>query len=116
MNVRRIDSLIAEAWGGGVFPQILKIDAEGFDLEVLEGASKVIRKIHVLIVEAGITNRYFRNSLLEVLKKLDELGFDVIDVSTAVKNPTTSFDWNCDVTFVNRDIDELNSLFRWDGP
>jgi FkbM family methyltransferase len=116
INVRRIDSLIVEAWGEGVFPQLLKIDAEGFDLEVLEGASKVIRNIPVIIIEAGITNRFFRNSLLEVQKKLDELGFDLIDVSSAVKNPTTGFDWNCDATFVNRNFFGLNSLFRWDGP
>jgi FkbM family methyltransferase len=114
LNIHRIDTLVLKSWGQNVFPQVLKIDAEGFDLEILDGAKHVLPKVEILIVEAGLTNQYFNNNLLESLRKLDYLGFDVIDVSSTVNNPNTGLIWNCDITLVNRSFTKYGHLFQWE--
>ena len=114
LRVRSVDSMAVEAWGQGVFPEVLKIDAEGYDLQVVEGAEGILSQTQVVIIEAGLTNQYFENNLLEVIKKFDDLGFDVIDIATAVTNPNTGFAWNCDVTFVNRNFTKNLTLSLWD--
>lgn len=39
-----------------IYPNLLKIDVEGFELEVLKGASEVLELIHVIQFEFGGTN------------------------------------------------------------
>ncbi|MBK8614363.1 MAG: FkbM family methyltransferase [Flavobacteriales bacterium] len=48
-------------------PDIIKIDAEGLDLEVLEGASDFFGRTEVFMVEAAIVNKAFKNSVLEMV-------------------------------------------------
>jgi FkbM family methyltransferase len=64
----------------GVYPDVLKIDAEGADLLVLEGAKNNLGKIEIIVIEAGVCCADFPNSLESVLSKMNACGYDLIGI------------------------------------
>jgi FkbM family methyltransferase len=62
-------------------PDMVKIDAEGFDLKVLAGASNLFGKTDIFLVEAMICGRY-ENTLAEVMKFMKDAGYHLIDMTT----------------------------------
>jgi FkbM family methyltransferase len=83
-------------------PSILKIDAEGFDIEVLEGAKKLIKNAEIIMIEVGVVNKIFKNSALNVMKYLDEAGFrffDITDLNRPFENRAL---WLCEFVFIKK--------------
>lgn len=83
-------------------PDIIKIDAEGLDLEVLEGATNCLDKCEVVLVEAGVVNDNFENSLLKVVTFMDERGyslFEITDLNRPFKNQVL---WLVELAFVKK--------------
>jgi FkbM family methyltransferase len=68
------------------FPNILKIDAEGFDLEVLKGAISFLPKVDIIFIEVGIVNKSIENSAFEVMSFLNTHDFRLFDI-TALNRP-----------------------------
>ena len=64
----------------GVYPDVLKIDAEGADLLVLEGAKNNLGKIEIIVIEAGVCCSDFPNSLESVLSKMNAYGYELIGI------------------------------------
>jgi FkbM family methyltransferase len=62
-------------------PDIIKIDAEGLDLEVLKGASNYFGKTEIFMVEAGVFITEFDNSFLKIINFMDEKGYRLFDIS-----------------------------------
>lgn len=62
-------------------PDIIKIDAEGLDLEVLKGASNYFGKTEIFMVEAGVFMTEFDNSFLKMINFMDEKGYRLFDIS-----------------------------------
>jgi FkbM family methyltransferase len=70
--VRRLDGLI----DGFARPALLKIDTQGFELEVVEGAQGILDKIDVIILETSFHPfRHGAPEACEVFAKMAELGF-----------------------------------------
>jgi FkbM family methyltransferase len=84
-------------------PDLLKIDAEGLDLEVLEGAKKsIIEKTEVILVEVGVVNKDIKNSSLQVLKTMDELGFCLFDITDLNRPFSNKVLWLCEFAFIKK--------------
>ena len=81
-------------------PDVLKIDAEGWDIEVVRGAEKVIGHCDVVLIEAGVLNKRFTNTALEVMKEMDNRGFKLFDITDLNRTPTTGALWNVELAFV----------------
>jgi FkbM family methyltransferase len=113
VRVRRVENLVTETWGAEVFPQIVKLDCEGWDLEVLEGLGELLSRVEIVFLEAGLTNRYFRNNVGLVTTELENKGFRLFDIATAAINPSTGFTWNSELAFVNSRIKKYDSIFKW---
>jgi hypothetical protein len=55
------------------FPDLVKIDAEGFDLRVLAGASELVVKTDIFLLEAAIWPCGFENTLGNVIQTMAHL-------------------------------------------
>jgi FkbM family methyltransferase len=62
---------------------LLKVDVQGFELEVLRGAGRVLPRIRWLLVEVSFVELYQGQPLAaDVMDHVSELGFRLIDTST----------------------------------
>ena len=72
----------------GLQPQeiMLKLDVQGFEAEVLKGASQSLSKIPLCFLEVSITPLYEGEiSFLPILLELSKFGHEVIDVFRGIK-------------------------------
>ena len=77
--VRRLDDLMQPEWLG---PYALKIDTQGFELEVLRGASAVLAQTAVLTVELSLAHLYSGGArVADVFALLEGQGFRAIAIT-----------------------------------
>jgi FkbM family methyltransferase len=78
VSVRRLDDIVSDLKGvtdGNVY---LKVDTQGFDLEVLKGAQHLLPRISALQFELAIQRIYQGlPSYLETLETVNRMGFDL---------------------------------------
>jgi FkbM family methyltransferase len=80
----------------------LKIDTEGFELEVLRGAPATLRETIFVIAETSVQRRFEKSyTLLELLTHMDASGFDVGSILTANKDANGVIRF-MDVLFIRR--------------
>jgi FkbM family methyltransferase len=83
--VVRIDQVITEV----TEPAILKIDAEGFELDVLDGSTGLLRHIEMIIMEVRFIKYHEHMSeFAEVVASLNDLGYAVYDILDGIYRPT----------------------------
>jgi FkbM family methyltransferase len=93
-------------------PNMVKIDAEGWDLNVIAGGSTGIAHASVVLVEAAVCNKSFKNCLFSVLSAMRELGhrpFDMTDLNRSAQGAL----WLLEVAFVKigDPLDQISSAF-----
>ncbi|ODR92454.1 FkbM family methyltransferase [Sinorhizobium alkalisoli] len=79
IEVATLDELLAKKEYAGPFG--IKVDTEGFDLDVLKGAEQTLRETHFVFTEASLRRRFeggYRFS--ELIAYMAEQGFEVADV------------------------------------
>jgi FkbM family methyltransferase len=92
-------------------PDLVKIDAEGFDLKVLAGASKLMSKTDVFLAEATVCCTY-ENSVLDVVQHMDREGYRLIDITYLDRSPKHGVLWLCELAFLRKEaqwLDKANS-------
>lgn len=77
--IRRLDRLFDQCTSGIAEPRVyLKLDTQGYDLEVLKGADGCLDRIVALQSEVSVKPIYQgQPSLTDALARLDRLGFEV---------------------------------------
>ena len=84
----------------------LKIDVQGYDINVLKGAGKYLSEKVVYVTAEPDTNHYLNsesNSQKNIIEYMSSIGFKYI------KHPNTK-----DPTFINtKFIDKMNSIYIW---
>jgi FkbM family methyltransferase len=70
-------------------PQVIKMDTQGCELSILQGATKTLPKVDVLLLECWLTRAYGESTplLLEVAQWLREFGFHLWDLGNAWRDP-----------------------------
>jgi FkbM family methyltransferase len=94
------------------FPEMVKIDAEGFDLRVVGGASELIGKTDIFIVETCICAQNLENTLENVMATMSRSGYRVIDIPGLNRSPKYGVLWVCDLAFLRNGsalLAEINS-------
>lgn len=87
VQIRRLDSVLAQILPAGFERIFLKLDTQGWDIEVLEGASGCLERIVALQLEASVRPIYEgMPSYLEALGYATRLGFELTDAVPVVRD------------------------------
>lgn len=97
MTVRTLNEIVSAS--GKTCPELVKIDAEGFDLRVLAGATELFGKTEVFLVEAAVCCGY-ENSVARVVEFMCEAGYRVMDITDLNRSPKHGVLWLCEIAFV----------------
>ncbi len=85
-EVRTLDAAAAAANIGQI--DLLKIDVEGFELEVLKGASAALARTTAVVVEVSLIRKTgATNPLLATLEILAGHGFSIVQILPALHDP-----------------------------
>jgi FkbM family methyltransferase len=95
VDVRRLDRILESCLADISSPRIyLKLDTQGFDLAVLEGAEAILPRILALQTEVSLHDIYYgMRDFVESISRCRAAGFEVVDFVT-----------------VNRDVDQLCAI------
>lgn len=88
-------------------PDILKIDAEGFDLAVLAGASECLSKIEIVLVEAGVLCNCENSvgTVIETMKRSGHALIGIVDLNPLQRPNGDMIDgrlWLVDLVFARK--------------
>ena len=84
------------------FPDVVKIDAEGLDIEVLQGASDLLGKTEIFMVEAGVVIKDFANSFHKIINYMDEKGYRLFEITDLNRPFTPKVLWLVELVFVKK--------------
>ena len=99
-------------------PDVIKIDAEGVDLDVLEGAASLLGATEIVFVEAAVVSRSFANDVRTVINSMNDYGHTLFDITDLNRPFDTKVLWLVELAFVLRggkvdsQIDSLLSAGR----
>ena len=83
-------------------PEIVKIDAEGLDIEVLKGANELFGKTEIFMVEAGVVIKEFDNSFLKMINFMDENGYRLFEITDLNRPFNLKVLWLVELAFVKK--------------
>jgi FkbM family methyltransferase len=97
-------------------PVLLKADVQGYELEVLRGASRCLESAEMLVLEVSYRRMYQDSALAhEIISYVGDRGFRIYDVCSYLQRPADRELVQSDLVFVH----ESSPLFRyqgWDDP
>lgn len=94
-------------------PDLIKIDVQGFELEVLKGSSKVFGHTEAFIIEVSFFEFMSETPLFsEVVAFMSQKGYEVYDFPGFLRRPLDKALGQADVCFVKKD-GILRSSNRW---
>jgi FkbM family methyltransferase len=84
-------------------PDMIKIDAEGLDIEVLNGSSDFFGKTEIFLIEAGVGAKVFDNSFLNVINYMDQKGYRLFDITGMNRPFIPEFLWLVELAFIKKE-------------
>ncbi len=108
---RSLDTLLEEK--KYPFPDFIKLDVQGHELEVLKGAQNAMKNAEVCLMEVSLLNLGENDPLLfEVLSFMDKINFQPYDISQFMRRPFDKALFQMDMFFVKKDS-ALVASKRW---
>jgi FkbM family methyltransferase len=113
-QMRTIDEVVAEDFYG-VAPDFLKIDVQGYELEVLKGAEKTLPQIQVILAEINFLDIHQNVPLLaDIVTWLNERNWVAYDICALTRRPLDKALWQADFIFVPENSPLRNNK-RWNS-
>jgi len=96
----RLDTLL-EGFSSYAQPGFIKLDVQGYELEVLRGAPQALRSVEFVLMEASLIaiNQGCPN-IAEVIAFMTERGFQLLDFCSQSRLPNGAL-WQTDLLFVS---------------
>jgi FkbM family methyltransferase len=104
--ITTLDKIAAEE---GSVPDLVKIDAEGFDLRVLAGAKTLFGKTEIFMVEAVICCQSYGNTIGALVQFMADVGYSVMDITDLNRAPKHGALWLVELAFLRNDSTMLVS-------
>lgn len=83
-------------------PEIIKIDAECLDLEVLKGATDLLGKVEVILVECAVGDPNLQNEIYSVINFMYKNNYRIFEVTDMIRS-FGNITWMCEIAFVLKD-------------
>jgi len=91
-------------------PGLIKIDTQGYELEVLKGGEKTLAAAEFVLLEVSMLDIYKDVPLVaEVMAFMDQRGFVLYDICSFIRRPLDKMLYQSDFLFAKKD-----SVFRKD--
>lgn len=91
VDMRRIDTLVSENALKG--PYGIKIDVEGYELEVLKGTVETLKKTEFCILEISVKRLYVNGyRFSDAIAAMKSYGFEIMDILNPKGRPPSFFD------------------------
>lgn len=97
VEMKTLNEIVASS--NAPLPEMVKIDAEGFDLKVLSGAADLYGKTEIFLVEVSLEAGW-DNSMLAVVEKLARSGYRPIDITGLNRSSKCGVLWLLEVAFL----------------
>lgn len=111
-SMRTIDQIVHEYFSGHS-PDFLKLDVQGYELEVLKGAEKSLPNIKVILAEINLLDIHQNVPLIaDIVAWLNERGWVAYDICSFIRRPLDQALWQIDMIFVPVDS-PLRTDKRW---
>ena len=111
-QMRTIDQIVDKNFDGRS-PDLLKIDVQGYELEVLKGAEKTLPQIQVILAEVNLLDIHQNVPLFaEFVGWLNEHDWVAYDICGLTRRPLDKALWQADLIFVPRNS-PLRTDKRW---
>ncbi len=110
--MRTVDQIVQEHFGGSP-PDLLKLDVQGYELEVLKGAEKSLPKMQVVLAEVSLLDIHQNVPLFaEIVAWLNDRDWVAYDICGLTRRPLDKALWQADLIFVPRNS-PLRTDKRW---
>ena len=107
-TTQTLDAVLAQA--GMPQPELMKLDVQGYELEVLKGAPNFLKHAEAILMEVSLIDLYQNNPLLpDVLAFMHENNFVAYDVCGLMRRPLDQALAQLDMIFVPRNSPFLKS-------
>ncbi len=102
VSVITVDSLIKD--NQIQIPEIVKIDVQGYELEVLKGAYELYGKTELFIIEVSLQKKEEHFPLIgDIIAFMSNQNYVVYDFAGFLRHPKDGSLFECDLCFVKRD-------------
>ena len=110
--MKTIDSIVNESFADNP-PDFLKIDVQGYELEVLKGAEKSLAQMQVILAEINLLDIHENVPLMaEIIAWLNDRDWVAYDICGLTRRPLDRALWQADLIFVPRNS-PLRTDKRW---
>lgn len=83
-------------------PDLIKIDAEGLDEEVIEGAGNLLGTAEVFLVEATVNNLDMKNTVLRMMQLMEKHGYRFYDITDLNRPFAQEVLWLVEMAFIRK--------------
>jgi hypothetical protein len=85
-------------------PEMVKIDAEGFDLRVIAGASELLGRTDIFLLETAMyPHPRMKNTLENVITTMSHAGYHIIDITELIHLPEYRVLLSCEIAFLRNE-------------
>ena len=107
--MRTVDQIVQEHFAGNI-PDLLKLDVQGYELEVLKGAEKSLSGIKAILAEVSLLDIHQNTPLLaDIVAWLNSRDWVAYEICGFIRRPLDQSLWQIDMIFV-----PVNSPLRTD--
>lgn len=98
-----VDAAVRGSYSGQA-PELLKLDVQGYELQVLKGAEASLDRIRVVLTEINLLDLHEDVPLMhDMVAWLSERGLVAYDICGLTRRPLDNALWQADMIFVRKD-------------